>query len=134
MQPELESNLPLLQVSCALIYRDGLLLAARRSPTMPDPGLWEFPGGKVEPGESPAACLAREIQEELGVRIAIEKSLSPVRRRQAKRILELLPFCCRLLAGEPQPHEHAEIFWATPAHLLTLTWIPADLDILQQVV
>ena len=67
----------MLHVTCALIEREGMVLAAQRSSTMPLPGKWEFPGGKQEPGESLEDCMVREIKEELHLDIRILSSLSP---------------------------------------------------------
>ena len=66
-EPTVHHCRPHLQVSCAIIERDGLVLAARRSATMSLPLKWEFPGGKIDPGESPEECLVRELREELRI-------------------------------------------------------------------
>ena len=66
---------PHLQVSCAIIERDGLVLAARRSATMSLPLKWEFPGGKIDPGESAEECLLRELREELRILVRLEQKL-----------------------------------------------------------
>lgn len=127
--------LPLLQVTCALLAQPGhphRLLAARRSVNMPEAGLWEFPGGKLEPGESPEICLARELTEELGIEAEVLNALTPVSRIQPKRVLKLLPYRCRLISGIPEAREHDLLIWAGPGKLLTLNWIPADLEILRE--
>lgn len=125
------TSLPELRVTCALIEVSGRLLAARRSQTMPDPGLWEFPGGKLESNESPESCLQREIFEELGITILVGAALPEVVETQAQRILRLMPFACQLQSGEPIAYEHAELRWLSPDELLDLAWIPADLTIVR---
>lgn len=128
----IQPSLPELRVTCALIEVSGRLLAARRSPTMPEPGRWEFPGGKLEPNESPENCLQREIREELGLSIIVGAALPEVVEIQAERILRLMPFVCEMRAGEPIAHEHAELRWVRIDELLDLAWIPADLTIVQR--
>lgn len=123
-------SLPELEVACALIRRGSALLAARRGPDMREAGLWEFPGGKREAGESPEACLLREIREELGAEIAIERALPPVLEPQSGRVLKLMPYVCRLLTGEPVPREHAELRWLEVPQLQQLEWIPVDRQVL----
>lgn len=126
-----QSSLPILNVACALIEDQQRLLAAQRSQSMPEAGLWEFPGGKLEEAESPEACLKREILEELGIEIRILRALKPVETLQPQRILRLLPFVCEWVSGQPQALEHARLLWADSAQLLGLDWIPADLIILE---
>lgn len=101
-----------------VVRRGGLVLAARRREG------WELPGGKVEPGEDPAATAIREIREELGCEVAVTGWLVgavPVRPG-----LELWVATAVLVAGEPRPLEHAELRWLAPADLDDLDWLPAD--------
>ncbi len=122
-------------MTCGLIHlpnQPQQLLAARRSVNMPEAGLWEFPGGKLEPDESPESCLVRELEEELGICVSVEQALTPVSQKQPTRILQLLPFICCLQQGQPEAREHDQIIWAGPAALLKLNWIPADLVILKE--
>lgn len=118
----------MLHVTCALIERDGLLLAAQRRPDQANANQWEFPGGKVEPGESHAQCLHREICEELGGTIEILASLPPLDHHYAARnlSLQLWPFRCRWLRGEPQLLDHQALRWLPPARLFELDWSEAD--------
>lgn len=127
--------LRILQVTCGLIHladQPQCLLAARRSSNMPEAGFWEFPGGKLEPNESPENCLMRELEEELGINVSVNQALTPVSQNQPTRILQLLPFICTLQQGSPEAREHDQLLWAGPAELLTLNWIPADLVILKE--
>lgn len=114
----------------AAIVGGGRCLAARRSAAMPLPGCWEFPGGKVEPGESPAAALVREIREELGVEIEILAPLGSSRGPGGGREIRLDVFVCRIVAGAPHPREHDAVCWLGPGELACLDWAPADLPLL----
>ncbi len=95
------------------------MLLARR-PAHKRPALkWEFPGGKVNPGETPAAALRREIREELGCAITVAEALPRVVHAEGSVAIELIPFRCRLDPGsaEPVPLEHVELRWVAPGEL-----------------
>lgn len=111
----------------AVIVRDGLILAARRGPQMSTPGLWEFPGGKVEPGEEPAAALRREILEELGCEVAVGPMIATTEHEYPHGTVILTTYRCTLEAGEPRATEHDELRWLPAASLNALDWSPADL-------
>jgi 8-oxo-dGTP diphosphatase len=119
-------------VTCAIIEHEGKVLAARRGAAMSQPLQWEFPGGKVEPGESLPASLAREITEELGVTVAVGERL-PVNVHDYGngKVIRLVPFRCRLLSHTFVLKEHHEVRWLTPAELPGLDWAPADVPIVE---
>jgi 8-oxo-dGTP diphosphatase len=121
-----------IDVTCGLIERDGLLLVAQRPPGKALAGKWEFPGGKVEPGEAPAACLARELREELGVEVRVGAALpaSVHRYSPTVRAIRLLPFRCAIVAGEPHAHEHSALRWCTIDEIAALDLATADLPVL----
>jgi len=119
-----------IHVTCAIIERDGLVLAAQRSATMAMPLKWEFPGGKIDPGEQPEECLARELMEELNVRVAIRAALPPATHAYPNLTVTLYPFICTIESGELRPHEHAAIAWLPPEELYALDWAAADLPVL----
>ena len=120
-----------LHVACALIEKDGLLLAAQRSAAMNLPLKWEFPGGKIEAGESPEACLHRELREEMEISVVIGQALSPSTHYYPDFSVTLYPFVCQLLVEEIVLREHAAIQWVAPAELLALDWAAADLPVIE---
>jgi 8-oxo-dGTP diphosphatase len=120
-----------LRVACALLERDGRLLVAQRPPGKALAFKWEFPGGKVEPGENPAAALVRELREELGVTVAIGRMLPVVHHDYGTFVIELVPLCCRLVEGEPHPHEHVEVRWCTVDEVEALDLAEADRPVLE---
>ena len=120
-----------IDVSCAIIEKDGLVLAAQRSEVMSLPLKWEFPGGKLDPQEDAAACLKREIEEELGVSIQITESLPPSDWQYPSFGITLFPFICKLHSDVIVLAEHKAIAWVTPAELTALDWADADVPVLQ---
>lgn len=123
---------PPLLVVCALIERDGCVLMAQRPAHKHLGGKWEFPGGKIEPGETAAAALHRELSEELGVAVEILRPLASHTHAYPTVTIELLPFVVRLTTGSgaPQTHEHAALRWVPSAELLSLDLPEADLPII----
>ncbi|MGQ0842718.1 MAG: (deoxy)nucleoside triphosphate pyrophosphohydrolase [Sporichthyaceae bacterium] len=109
----------------AAIVRDGRMLAARRRLPSVLAGGWEFPGGKVEPGESDREALIRECHEELGVRIACGEQVPgewPIGEDMVLRV-----HLAHLVEGEPEPREdHDLLRWLAPAQLFDVEWLPAD--------
>lgn len=122
----------MIDVACAILLRpDGMVLAARRGPTMRLPGLWEFPGGKLESGETSGAALAREIEEELGVGIRLRRSLTVVEHHYPDFSIRLHPWICEITRGEPQPIEHGELRWLPASDLPSIEWAEADLPVVR---
>jgi 8-oxo-dGTP diphosphatase len=116
----------LLRVVAAAIVDDRRVLAARRGPGKARSGCWELPGGKVEPGETDAAALARELREELGVEVVIEERLAEVVHAYADVHVHLLAYAARLCGGELNPVEHDALRWVDLAELAALDWSAAD--------
>ncbi|MCP1387363.1 (deoxy)nucleoside triphosphate pyrophosphohydrolase [Corynebacterium sp. TA-R-1] len=117
----------------AVLVRDGLVLAAQRGPGMSMAGMWEFPGGKIEPGETPEASLARELFEELGIQVEVGKHIVTTSHEYDFGIVNLSTYYCTLVGGTPTVSEHAEIRWVGPADLGKLEWAPADIEAVELV-
>lgn len=121
---------PLLVV-CAIVEHEGKVLIARRGPSMSMAGHWEFPGGKIEAGESAETALKREISEELGLDIQVGDAWPPSNWQDGNRLIRLLPFRCRILGGELCLLEHDAAEWVAPLALMERNWAPADIPIVQ---
>jgi 8-oxo-dGTP diphosphatase len=126
-----QSRPRILRVACALVERGGRLLAVQRSAAMSLPLKWEFPGGKIEAGESPADCLRRELREELDVEVEVGDHLPVATHDYPSFSVVLYPARCRIAAGEVTLHEHADARWLSPAELLSVDWAAADLPVLE---
>lgn len=123
---------PLLVVAVALIDADGRVLLQQRPPGKAMADLWEFPGGKVEPGETPEAALIRELEEELGIRTHAS-CLAPATFASEPlddRHLLLLLYVCRKWEGVPHPHHATALKWVRPAQMYALPMPPADLPLI----
>ncbi|MEO0619260.1 MAG: (deoxy)nucleoside triphosphate pyrophosphohydrolase [Pseudomonadota bacterium] len=118
----------LLVVACALIDDDGRVLLAKRPVGRPLAGLWEFPGGKVEPGETPEAALIRELNEELSIDVTAACLAPFTFASQARRDDHLLMplYVCRRWEGEVSPREQQEIAWVRPLRMSKFEMPPAD--------
>jgi 8-oxo-dGTP diphosphatase len=123
-----------IDVVCALIERDGCVLMAQRPAHKHLGGKWEFPGGKVEPGETPETALHRELAEELGCTVEILRELAPQTHAYATVTVRLMPFVVRLSPSSrpPHNHEHAALRWVPAAELITLDLPAADLPIIAE--
>lgn len=121
-----------LVVACALIDPDGRVLIAQRPPGKGMAGLWEFPGGKLDPNEAPEAALIRELKEELGI-IVREACLAPFTfaSHQYPDFHLLMPlYVCRRWEGTPSALEHSALKWVRPRELSTYPMPPADLPLI----
>ena len=118
-------------VVCAVIERDGRVLLARRPAHKHLAHQWEFPGGKVDAGETAAGALRREIREELVCDVELLRPLPRFLHRYDALTIEMIPFVCRLSPGspDPRPAEHTAIAWVPPAQLHTYELAPADVPV-----
>lgn len=112
----------------AVIVRGGRVLGARRSAPTEEAGWWEFPGGKVEAGESDAVALTRECSEELGVSVTVGELVGAAPIAPG---VELRLYRATLMSGEPRPlQDHDELRWLRAAELAPIAWLPGDRPIL----
>jgi len=123
----------LFDVVGAVILRDENVLCARRGPDGSLPGLWEFPGGKIEANESPKEALAREIAEELNCIIKVGDQVESTTYEYDFAIITLTTFYCVLANGEPNMTEHSELRWLAPELLKELEWAPADIPAVERI-
>lgn len=120
-------------VVCAVIRRQDRILLAQRPPGKRLAGLWEFPGGKVDPGETPAIALHRELMEELGCEVHILQAGPAVLHEYPWGSIRLFPFLCELTpqSPEPQAHEHTGLIWDFQKNLLRPDLAPADVPVVR---
>lgn len=113
------------QVTAAIIEREGRILIARRAADQPSPGGWEFPGGKIEPGETAEACLRRELGEEFGIEVEVGEPVGVSRYEYPGGAIELLAFAVQVESDQFELRVHDEILWVPkPATALpTSTWM-----------
>lgn len=122
-----------IEVVGAVIVRDGLVLCAQRGPDGSLAGKWEFPGGKVEHGESGRLALAREIDEELHCVVEVGDEIATTRYDDGRVVVVLTTFWCRVVSGVPQLTEHTDLRWVGPGELGGLDWAPADVPAVELV-
>jgi 8-oxo-dGTP diphosphatase len=121
---------PHIIVTAAVILRENAYLVTRRPRGVHLEGYWEFPGGKCEPGETHAACLIREIREELGCDVQVGEELLSVAHEYPERTVELHFFRCTA-SGEPRPLLGQELRWIARQELRTLDFPPADDELIR---
>lgn len=115
----------------AAIVEGGRLLAAQRSGPPALRGRWEFPGGKVDPGEDERAALIRECAEELGVRVGLGDRVGgdwPLPNGSVMRV-----WLAAVVAGVPRPLEHLALRWLEPRELYDVSWLPGDLPVVAEI-
>ena len=115
----------------AVVVSAGKVLCVQRGPDGALPGLWEFPGGKCEPGETLEECLRRELFEELGIRIDVPIPFQIIRHEYAEKTVELHFFRCRIETGQATAIDCAEIRWVLPRELGDYKFPPADRPIIE---
>ena len=120
-----------IEVVAAILHRDGAYFATQRGYGEFE-GMWEFPGGKIEPGESPEVALKREIQEELGVDIEIDEFLITTEYDYPSFHLTMHCYLCGIRTGEIELREHKSAHWLIVGTLDNVDWLPADKEIVEK--
>jgi len=120
----------IVEVAAGLIFREGRLLLTQRHPHSHLGGLWEFPGGKREPGETFEDCLRRELHEELGIQVEVGALLESLTHAYSDKTVHLRFFQCRWLRHEPQPLDCAALAWVSQDQLGDFAFPAADARLL----
>lgn len=120
-------------VTAAIIIKDNAILAARRQYGSHMAGYWEFPGGKLEPGESEEQCLLRELQEEFNVKCSIERFFMESVFDYGTKKIKLRSYIASHLSGTFECRVHDALTWLPVQHLDSLNWAPADLPIVEKI-
>ena len=120
-----------IEVVAAIIQRDGAYFATQRGYGEFE-GMWEFPGGKIEPGENCEVALKREIMEELGVDIAIENLLCTTEYDYPSFHLTMHCYLCSIASGDIELREHKSALWLTSDRLDDVAWLPADKEVIDK--
>ena len=116
------------------VFHDGeRFLACRKRPGKPLEGHWEFPGGKIEPGESPEQALAREIREELNLIAEVGQKVTTTTYEYDFATIELTTFFCTLVDGDLRLTDHDDTKWVTSTEAAHLTWAPADIPAVEAI-
>ncbi|PEP14045.1 (deoxy)nucleoside triphosphate pyrophosphohydrolase [Bacillus wiedmannii] len=114
-------------VGAVIFNEKNEILCALRSPPMSLPNYWEFPGGKVDEGETPQEALVREIKEELGCLITVGEKIEEIEHEYENIIVHLDTYKAHVKSGIPKALEHADLKWVQAKKLLELKWAPADI-------
>ena len=120
-------------VAAAIICRKDMILLARRMPESHLGGLWEFPGGKKEFGETLEDCLRREVREELGVDISEPLPFHALHYQYPEKVVELNFYTCSIIQGIPRALECAEIAWVYKHELNSYAFPPADIPVVHKI-
>jgi mutator protein MutT len=124
----------MLQVTAAIINDKGKVLICQRGAGGNCAFLWEFPGGKLEPGESKEECLARECAEELGVKIVVGNMFAETTYQYPDQAIAFTFFNAEIVSGEITPRVHRQVRWVAPNELPQYDFCPADVEVVQLLV
>ena len=122
-----------LEVGIAVIRRPGEVLITQRFPGDSFGGYWEFPGGKIEAGETMVACVAREMREELGVEVAVEEPIGLIEHPYPERTIRMHAYLCRIVSSTPKALACADWQWVPPAALGDFSFPPASAPLIRWV-
>lgn len=124
----------MIRVTAALLEHDGMLLIAKRGPTARLPYLWDLPGGRVEPDETPEECLRRELRERFGIEVRVEDHIDSHIHTYDFGTVELLLFRADWVQGDFASTDHQEIRWAFPHELRSFEFTPADAALVRRII
>lgn len=124
----------MLDVTAAIIIKNNKILCARRKPGFHMARHWEFPGGKIEPGETPQQCLQRELKEELTIHSKVGSFFAESCYDYGSKQIRLLCYFVDYISGTITLSDHDEVKWLYPHELLKLQWAPADIPIVEKLV
>ena len=122
----------MIEVTCAIIMKGDRVLIAQRSEEMSHPLQWEFPGGKLRPGESPLKCVVREIREELNAEIDVDQLLPSVIFAYEKAEIKLIPFICTLESDEIRLLQHKDYQWIRKSEVNDFDILEADRKVIAE--
>ena len=120
----------MIEVSCAIIMKDSKILAVQHGPGTSHPWKWEFPGGKIHPDETAAQCIIREIEEELRIRIEVQKQLESIEFDYGNKQIRLIPFIGIIASGDIILTEHVAKYWFSFDQWQTIDWSEADYELI----
>ncbi len=122
----------MIEVTAAIVMDQGQVLIAQKESTHKLAGLWEFPGGKMEPGETPEECLVRELDEELGITIEITDFFAEYTFALETAVLHLKGYKARVTGGALTLHEHDDARWVAVSELSQYAFVPSDMGFVEQ--
>ena len=121
----------MIEVTAAIIRQNGKVLICQRPAEKTCGLLWEFPGGKIEPGETGEECIVRECQEELGVTLRVEREFTGITYDYPTRTVHLHFYLCEIVSGVLEKKEHNEFAWIAPDEIGRYEFCPADTKMIQ---
>lgn len=123
----------MIQVTAAIIIDSGKIFIAKRKPPGRLPGMWEFPGGKIENGETPEQCLKRELYEEFGIDVIVGRHVDTSVYQYDYYTVELMAYRTKIIAGEIELYAHADMAWVEPENLCGYEFTPADIPFVDMI-
>lgn len=121
-------------VACAVIVRNGMIMAANRGDSVSNAGVWEFPGGKPANGETFEACVVRRVMEEMNLNIRVLDAMPSYDVVSGGREFTMHPFFAEIVGGRPILMGHSRAEWFMPIQLMRLAWPATDIPIIEEVV